>query len=182
MSTDSSAIGLRFWIPELVAALETDRCGAGAQLWAAVVGRSARITLGDDTVLVRCTSVGHLEVRCAEEDDVTVVDGEGATTTFAVHALLDGVIELNRAIVDGTIDVRSSIDDALWMYRVVELLLDGSSRVPRLRELKRKFYEHSASPDSRPEFTAWVTGAANAEQSMLERLGLTTTSVVDHDA
>jgi hypothetical protein len=182
MSTDSSAMGLRFWIPELVAALDTDRCGAGVQLWSAVVGRSARITLDDDTVFVRCTSVGRLEVRSAENGDVTAVDGEGSTTTFAVHALLDGEIELNQAVVDGRIDIRSSIDDALWMYRVVELLLDGSSRVPRLRELKRQFYGDSPSPDSRPEFTGWVIGASNAERSMLERLGLTTTSVVDHDA
>ncbi len=182
MSTDLPTAGLEFWIPELVAALDTDRCGAGEKLWSIIVGRSARITLDKDRVFVRCTTVGHLDVLRAENDDVIVVDGEGSTTTFVVLALLAGELELNQSIFDGTIEIRSSIDDALWMYRVLELLLDGASRVPRLRELKRQFCLNSPPPDSRPEFTAWVTGASNAERSMLERLGLTTASTLDHDA
>lgn len=169
------------WLPELVAALDTDPCGAGALLWSTVVGRSARITLDDDAVFVRCMTVGHLQVGRADEDD-GVADGEGSTTTVAVDALLNGEIELNQAIIDGKIEIRSSMDDALWMYRVVELLLDGASRVPRLRQLTREFCANSEHRTSHPDFTSWSTGASIAELAMLERLGLTSTRVVDHDA
>lgn len=179
MSTDGPESGLTFWLPELVAALDTDPCGAGAQLRSILTGRTARIGLDDDIVLVESVTEGEMRVRA--DDPAVACDGSGFTTTAVVLGLLDADVEIDQVVRSGDIEIRSPIADALWMYRMIELLLDGSSRVPRLRELARQFRDH-AGPARRQPFADWRAGSREAESALLGHLGLLADVTVDLDA
>lgn len=179
MSTDERASGLAFWLPELVAALDADPCGAGAQLRSIFTGRTARIGLDDDVVLVESVAEGEMRVR--PDDPDVECDGSGFTSTAVVLGLLDAEVEIDQVVVNGDIDIRSPIADALWMYRMIELLLDGSSRVPRLRELARQFRDEAGATQVGP-FADWHAGARAAEIELLGRLGLLADTAVDLDA
>ena len=84
-------------------------------------------------------------------------------------------------IVNGGIEIRSSVDDALWMYRVVELLLDGAARVPRLRRLSGQFRQGAAGRPPEPPLVDWRADATEVELAMLARLGLLVDQRMDHD-
>ncbi len=179
MSTEEPGAGLAYWLPELVAALDTDPCGAGAQLRAIFTGRTARIGLDDDVVLVQ--SVADGEMLVGPDDPAAACDGSGFTTTAVVLGLLDADVEIDQVVVSGDIEIRSPIADALWMYRMIELLLDGSSRVPRLRELAQQFRDQAGPPTGTP-FADWQAGSRDVEIELLGRLGLLADRAVDLDA
>ncbi|MEV0290710.1 hypothetical protein AB0H36_41830 [Kribbella sp. NPDC050820] len=176
MSTDGPESGLRFWLPELVAALDTDHCGAGAQLRSILTGRTARIGLDDDIVLVE--SLAESEMRVQADDPGVACDGSGFTTTVVVLGLLDADLEIDQAVRSGGIEIRSPISDTLWMYRMIELLLDASSRVPQLRELARQFRDQAGTTHRQP-FVDWRTGSSDAESALLGQLGLLAEATVD---
>lgn len=178
MSTETATVGLTHWLPALVDALELDPAGAGTRLWDVIAGRSARITLDDDTVIVEGLGAGRMSVR--SDDPHARVDGTGVTTSDVVLALLDGRVEVDQVIENGALEIRSSIDDALWMHSVIELLLDGSSRVGELRTLADDFRRRAPSGD-RSVLVAWREGARAAEIDTLGRLGLLEDQRVDHD-
>jgi hypothetical protein len=67
------------------------------------------------------------------------------------------------------------------MYRLIELLLDGSSRVPRLRELAHQFRREAGPVPTQP-FVDWQDGSRAAECELLARLGLLADAKVDQDA
>jgi hypothetical protein len=178
MSTSPGVYGLAFWIPELLAALDEDPAGAGAQLRSTIAGRSARIGLDDDVVLVESIGEGSLTVR--SDDTAAQPDGSGFTTRAVVVALLDSRVDINQVIISGDLELRSAIDDALWMYRIIELLLDGSSRVPRLRELSQQFLAAARVSPPR-DFVDWRSGSRHVEIDLLGRLGLLVDQKVDRD-
>ncbi len=178
MSTERAVVGLTYWLPALVDALDVDPAGAGTRLREVIAGRCARITLDDDTVIVEAGGDGRVTVRT--DDPNSLPDGTGATTSDVVLALIDGLVEVDQVIESGALEIRSSIDDALWMHRVIELLLDGSSRVARLRELADAF-RLQAPPGDGAALVAWRDGGRAAEIDTLGRLGLLDDQRVDHD-
>ena len=148
MSTETAVrTSLATWIARLVRALDQDAQGAGARLRTVVEGSRARITLDDETVLVSMTA-GELVI--GPDDPEATVDGSGATTSATVLAVLGGDLEVLAAVEEGSIHVVGSIEATTRMFAAIELLLDGSSRVPTLRHLAAAFAsEHGPPPPSR---------------------------------
>lgn len=151
------------WIARLVERLAEDPA-ASARLGSLVEGRSARIQLDDDSVVVRM-HCGELQVDTGEH---LTVDGYGATTSAVVSAILDGDLEANEALRDGLIQAVASPDDVATLFQAVEVLLDASARVPSLRALAAEFREGSrgAHPMRRRE------RPDTRELKVLDRLGL----------
>ena len=148
MSTETAVrTSLATWIARLVRALDQDAHGAGARLRTVVEGSRARITLDDETVLVSMAA-GELVIR--PDDPAAAVDGTGATTSATVLAVLGGDLEVLAAVEEGLIHVVGSLEATTRMFAAIELLLDGSSRVPALRHLAAAFAtEHAAPAPSR---------------------------------
>jgi hypothetical protein len=106
-----------------------------ARLRRAVEGRSARITVDDESVDV-WFSGDALMVELAPARDV---DGAGATDTPAVLDLMDGYIEPRDAILDGRLDVAGAVEDVHRIFVAIEILLDAAARSPELQGLARRF-------------------------------------------
>lgn len=158
--------GLSFWISELVQQADADPSGAGTRLRGLVEGMRARIRLDEDTVLVEM-SAGRLHITPDECD--ARVDGEGATTSAVVVAILDGALEVQDALSSAMIEVRGRPDAVSRLFHVVEILLDAATRVPELRRLADRFVVHAggSSPLLHP-----ARPGGQTEADLLQRLGL----------
>jgi hypothetical protein len=166
MSTETTLrVSLSTWIALLVRALDHDPYGAGARLRAVVEGSRARITLDDETVLV---AVEGGELVIGPDDPASPVDGYGATTSGTVVALLAGDLEVLAAVEQGEIDIVGSVEETTRMFAAIELLLDGSTRLPGLRRLADAFVAERSS-GRRPKRSR--NGSA-AEMAALARLDL----------
>jgi hypothetical protein len=136
-----------------------------------VVGaRRARIRLDDEVVDVAFDVEG---LRVGEP--AGAVDGEGTTDRQTVLDLLDGYLEVTDAILDGRLLVVGDTDDTARMFAAIEILLDGSTRIPPLQELARDFRadpcrEPRRPPRRRSRPSPWhPTGGDPAELSVLDR-------------
>jgi hypothetical protein len=154
------------WITELVGALDRDRFGAGRRLRQVVDGYQARIVLDGEAVLV---SMDHDEIDIGPDDPDAAVDGWGSTTTEVVLAILAADIEVAEAVERGQLEVVGSTEAVSRMFHAIELLLDGSARVPELRRLAARFIDE-AGP--KPLTATAPTSVALIEEAMLQRLGL----------
>jgi hypothetical protein len=157
---------LATWITELVEALDRDRSGAGRRLRQVVDGYRARIVLDTEVVLV---SMDHGEMSVGPDDLDATVDGWGATTTEVVLAILDADIEVAEAVERGHLQVVGSTKVVSRMFHAIELLLDGSARVPELRRLAARFIDEAGTT---PLPAPAPTEVAPVEAAMLQRLGL----------
>jgi hypothetical protein len=136
-----------------------------------VVGRRrARIRLDAEAVDVVFVD-GTLRVEAPEGP----VDGEGAVDRQTVLDLLDGYVEVAEAILDGRLAVTGPTDDIARMFVAIEILLDGSTRIPPLQELARDFREDPCReprrrPPRRGRPRPWhPTGGDPGELSLLGR-------------
>ena len=91
--------------------------------------------------------------------------------------LLDGYIEVGDAILDGRLRVSGAVDDVVRMFEAIEILLDGSARIPSLQRLARDFREDPCreprrSPVRRSRSEPWHGGVDPAELTLLARLDL----------
>lgn len=163
MSTERA---LSEWIAELVARLDLDPAGGGRRLRAVVEGRTARIRLDGETVLVSMRA-GQLVVE--EDRSDAPVNGTGRTTSEVVLGILEGRLEVAVAVERGWIEVTGQDAETARLFHAVELLLDGSSRVPELRQLADEFVSSRAglAPRSSPP-----AHDPAGEQALLARLGL----------
>lgn len=161
MSTDLSG-----WIAELVARLDLDPAGGGRRLREVVEGRTARIGLDGETVLV---SMHGGELIVEDDRPEAAVDGSGWTTSEVVLGILAGMLEAGEAIEQGWIEVSGEEAEATRLFHTVELLLDGSARVPELRRLAAEFIESRAGlvPQASPP-----RPNPGLEPALLARLGL----------
>jgi len=148
----------------------------------AIVGdRGARITLDDESVKVRFGPSG-LEVEPiglspARGSDTGPVDGWGETDSATVLALLEGVLEVSDAILDGALHVTGPNDAITSMFLAIEVLLDASPRTPRLQALAESFQNErkalrSLAPPGlrRPDWYPFPTSRFEAQ--LLEQLDL----------
>lgn len=140
-----------------------------------VVGaRRGRIRLDDETVDVRFAADGSLRVLRPRGR----VDGEGATERATVLDLLDGHVEVVDAILDARLEVRGDADAVARIFVAIEILLDGTARIPALQRLARDFRldpcralrERPVRRSRRGSFRP--TGEEPDEAALLERLGL----------
>lgn len=154
------------------------RLGAGdpaalARLRQAVGGRRARIRLDDETIEVAFAD-GALTV----EPGGGRVDGEGETDRQTVLDLLDGWLEVSDAILDGRLRVFGTREAVPRMFLAIEILLDGSARLPALQGLARDFRDDPCRPPpGRPRRGSrrapWdPAGVGEAERMLLARLDL----------
>ena len=104
-----------------------------------IVGtRTAQISLDEASVIIKM-SRRNLVVRDPLDNDHA--DGFGRTDYRTVLALLDGHQELNDVIMNGRLEIIGESTSLLRMLISIEILLDGSSRIPELQELAQEFRE-----------------------------------------
>lgn len=162
------------YVGELVARLDAADPAAGARLREVVGRRRARIRLDRETVDVGFDARGTLRAGRPRG----AVAGEGATDRGTVLDLLDGRVEVADAILDGRLEVTGEADHVARIFVAIEILLDGSARIPPLQQLARDFRADPGrgprpSPVGRSRGRAWQpTGDDPAELALLERLGL----------
>ncbi len=155
-------------------ALDDDAWGAGARLRDVVDGYSARIGLDGETVIVSMVAgrlllrAGRLAVRAGGEPPT--VDGDGATSSGVVLAILDGRLEATEAVERGLVHAAGSPEAVLRMFHAIELILDASSRVPALRRLASDFRRERAGAVE--ETPSSPTPPGPGELALLERLGV----------
>jgi hypothetical protein len=157
---------LRAWITDLVVAVDRDRFGAGRRLRQVVDGYRARIVLDGEAVLV---SMDHGAMTIGPDDPDAAVDGWGSTTTEVVLAILAAEIEVAEAVERGQLQVVGSTEAVSRMFHAIELLLDGSARVPELRRLAVRFIDEAGTT---PLSASAPTDVTLIEEAMLQRLGL----------
>lgn len=178
-ATEPPCRSLAQYIRLLIARLDQDEPAAAARIRTLVAHRHARITLDDETVIVRFSHAdGRLVVG---DDDGQPVSGSGATDRATVLALLDGYAGVTDVILDGRLRVEGSVDDIARIFQSIETLIDGATRVPMLQQLARDFRAdpcrarvpvrsgHSAGRGRSQVSPAAVSAA---EMALLERLGL----------
>jgi hypothetical protein len=159
------------YVAELVGRLDGAEPAAVERMREVVGARRARIRLDGEVVDVAFGADGSLRVG----DPSGRVDGEGAVDRQTVLDLLDGYVEVTDAILDGRLAVAGETDAIARMFVALELLLDGSTRIPALQELARDFRNDPCRDPVRPRSGhvrrgPWhSTGGHPAERSLLER-------------
>jgi hypothetical protein len=159
------------YVAELIGRLAAAEPAAVERMRQVVGARRARIRLDAEVVDVVFGADGALRV----EEPSGRVDGEGATDRQTVLDLLDGYLEVTEAILDGRLAVAGETDAIARMFVALELLLDGSARIPSLQDLARDFREDPCreprrGPSMRARPRPWhATGSDPAERSLLER-------------
>jgi hypothetical protein len=170
---DASAT-LAEYIRLLVERLGQADPGALERLQRAVEGRSARITLDDESVDVWFEG-GALKVELAPSRDV---NGAGATDTPTVLDLMNGYLEPRAAILDGRLDATGTVDDVHRIFLAIEILLDAAPRSPGLQELARRFRADPSHPRRGRPIRPSGSGRRHPprpgpeEVALLRRLGL----------
>jgi SCP-2 sterol transfer family len=158
---------------ELIGRLDAAEPEAGERMRGVVGRRRAQISLDDETVDV---DFDGDELRV--EPPSGRVDGEGTTDRHTVLDILDGYIEVTDAILDGRLTIVGETEDVSRMFIAVEILLDGSTRIPPLQDLARDFREDPCREPRRPpkrrsSDRPWhPTGGDPSELSVLERRDL----------
>jgi hypothetical protein len=162
------------YIAELIDVLSRAQPGAFQRMRQVVGGRRSRIILDEEAVDV-WFAAGGLRVQAA--DPSSSVDGVGATDSSIVLAILDGVVEVSDAILDGHLRVTGAATDIARMFIAIEILLDASARVPELERLADRF---RAERSDRRSIVAPGSGRApwypfrcgKREEALLRELGL----------
>ncbi len=123
---------LGWYVSALFSALDEGDPAGAERVRRIAGGRSARIGLDDEVVLVRFDA-GRLLV--APDRPAAPVDGTGTTDRTTVIDLLGARLEAYDAITTGRVEVVGAVDAVAAMLTIIEILLDSSSRVPALQEL-----------------------------------------------
>ena len=133
MSTDAP-LSLGGFIVALIETLGEEHPAALARMKQIVEHRTAGISLDGETVSV---SFGPEGLRVEPADDMTQLDGAGATDSATVIDLLDGAIEMPDAILDGRLRVTGALEEIARMFQAIEILLDASPRTPAFKPWRR---------------------------------------------
>jgi hypothetical protein len=161
------------YIRALVAMLQESDRAAYDRICHVVGTRVAHIQLDDEAVYVRMRD-GILSVEDANRADM-LVDGQGATDSKTVLALLRGDLELFEAILDDRLSIHGDIEQINRMFQAIGILLDVSPRCPAMQELSDQFVEEFLSSEMAPatSMVNWYPFAVNAaEFTFLTRFGL----------
>jgi hypothetical protein len=162
------------FIAALIDALGEAHPAALTRLRQVVGHRRARIRLDEDVVDVFYVADGLLIQPAV---DNAGIDGEGATTSAAVLALLDGHLEITDALLDGQLRVTGAAENIVRIFIAIEILLDASARTPALQTLAARFRaekrEHRPGrPAGRPRNSWYPFASGPGEYELLARLDL----------
>jgi hypothetical protein len=162
------------YIAALIRVLGAEHPAALARLRNVVAGLRARIILDEESVDISFPPDG---LRVEPASDITPVDGWGATDSATVLALLDGVIEVGDAILDGRLRVTGPLQEISQMFLAIEIILDASSQTPGLQALADLFRaekaEHGWIKAPGVERPLWYPFPGTArERELLSRLDL----------
>jgi hypothetical protein len=156
--------------------LEAEDHIAAARLRDAVGDRSACIVLDDERVVVRFEGVRLV----ASSTLASEADGGGVTSRATTLDFIGGYLEVTDAVLDGRLDLIGTVDDIAAIGQAIEILIDGSSRISRLQQLARDFWDdpcraaagtREAGPMERR--TAFYPDSPREEErALLTRLGL----------
>ncbi|MEP6691320.1 MAG: hypothetical protein ABJD07_09195 [Gemmatimonadaceae bacterium] len=124
------------YITLLIERLQAQDPEGVARIRALVGRRGARVSLDDESVIVRFARARLVLERNGPR---RVVDGEGTTDRQTVLALLDGYAEVVDVLLDGRLAVRGDVENIARMFQSIEVLIDGATRVPGLQQLARDF-------------------------------------------
>jgi|HubBroStandDraft_5_1064220.scaffolds.fasta_scaffold87518_3 hypothetical protein len=152
MPTEGAERTLGAYVGELVAILADSDPAAFVRLRAIVAGYRGRIGLDDEVVEVFFNAAG-MSVMPAPSG--LPVHGEGSTDRATVCAILDGTLELTDAILSGHLQVRGDCEAAMRLFAAIDILLDGSTRIPQLQHLAHQFRDgarkrHAGGKNVRP--------------------------------
>lgn len=129
------------YVTELVARTDRAEATAGRRLRDVVGGRSARIGLDDEAVVVRFDGE-RLDVVDAKGQRI---DGDGRTDRATVLDILDAYLEVTDALTSGRIATRGDATAVAAMLHAIEILLDVATRAPALQALADDFRRDAAS-------------------------------------
>ncbi len=157
---------LAWWVEKLVDALAQEP-GTALRIRQVAGERRARVGLDDETVIVEFGAAGQLLVRT--DDGGASVDGEGHATRAEVCAILAAKSDAGEAVMSGRVSVRGPTGAVAAMLHAIEILLDGSARIPLLRELADEFV---ASTPPTPASSVTAERARPREHEILAALDL----------
>lgn len=157
------------YIEMLIATLGEHEPASLLRLREVVGARRARITLDDETVLVR-----FVRDRLAVEEAIRDVaaDGSGETDRLTTLELLDGDLEVTEAIMQGRLRAAGEVEGLVRMLQAIEILLDASTRVPELQQLSAAYIRDPCRVARPPRGSARGGGGDGAEAGILRRLDL----------
>ena len=164
------------YIVLLQSRLEAEDETAAGRLRDAVGDRTAVIVLDDERVEVRFEGT-----RLIVSSTLTgETDGSGTTTRATTLDLIGGYLEVTDAVLDGRLDLIGTVDSIAAIGQAIEILIDGSSRIPRLQQLARDFGDdpcraaagmRSSGPMER-QTAFYPDPPREDERALLTRLGL----------
>lgn len=162
------------YVSELIEVLGRAQPAAMSRLRQIVGSRRSRIMLDEEAVDIWLEPEG---LRVQPADPFSRVDGIGATDSSTVLALLDGVVEVSDAILDGTLRVTGEARDISRMFMAIDILLDASTRVPELERLADRFRaeragQRTAIPPGSGRAPWYPFRGGEREESVLRELGL----------
>jgi hypothetical protein len=140
-----------------------------------VVGhRTARIILDREAVDIGFGAAGLLVTEPGQDDSV---DGVGATDSATVLALLEGVVEVTDAILDGSLRVTGSLEAIARIFQAIEMLLDASPRTPALQALADRFqaekgHHRTVVPPGTGRPSWYPFACTESEHQLLNKLDL----------
>lgn len=148
--TAASGHPLTWYLTELVARIGAGDTAALARLRGTAGTRTAWIELSGESATVRFTAAGDFVVAAVTGSPDPAADGFGSTRHEVVLAILAGDLDATDAVVDGEVEVRGPAEAVIAMFTAIEILLDGATRVPALRELAGVYRtEHPVAPSGR---------------------------------
>jgi len=161
------------YIIGLIAALQQCDPQAYHRICHVVGERSARIRLDAECVYVRMRN-GVLDVAHKVWGGWSP-DGEGATDSATVGALLRGDLEVSEAILNGSLTIHGDIEQINRMFHAIEILLDAAPRCPLLQRLSQQFTSEGRRCEPETNFPpiTWYPFPVNAaELDFLAQHGL----------
>ena len=124
------------YIDRLIIILRETEADSYKRLCQVVDDRKAIIGLDAERVEIQVVDGNLLIVPWSAGD---TVDGVGSTDSATVIDLLDGCLEATEAIKLGRIEVCGTINEVDRMFAAIEILLDVSTRAPRMQDLSQRF-------------------------------------------
>lgn len=159
-------LSLGEYIAALVQTLADHEPWSAERLRVVVGDRTARIALDEEAVDVAFAG-SRLVVRVADSPP-QAIDGFGGTDRATTMAMMDGLLEVEEAIVSGRLEMRGDVEGVNRIGMAIDILIDASTRVPPLRDLARRFMRDSTAVAAVPD----TINDDATEIALLARLGL----------
>jgi putative sterol carrier protein len=162
---------LAWYIREFVAVVDAHDRYAAARLRLAAGDRRARITLDDETVVVRFEAGGLV---VSGDEPALAVDGEGRSDSWTVADILDGRIEATDALLTGRVEAIGDLDAVAAMLHIIDIVLDIAVRAPELQLLARELVASLGERQAGgvPNMAWYPHDVTDAELAVLGRLDL----------